>query len=220
MANDSEQLRILAILRNAQLPDTLTLAIGDLPPGADAAYDPDTDTLALARGTPALTILHEGAHAEHYRRANLVKALPNDVNARAGIRLASEAYVGLRLASFPGFVESEHSALSQLGLPATIGAWAAEYEAASDLRGSGYDGTLFSMSAFRVLLRVIPVVVAERKNAEVIVGADLERAVPTAGDALRAIVAATVQLARKEERLFDLSRVRALGKNSIERLAG
>jgi hypothetical protein len=212
-----EPSRALEILRDAGLPDTVRIDIRKLSPGAEPAYDPETDTLVLPKAAPAMTILREGARAEYHRRALAGKALPSDVNARVGMLLASHAYVGIRLAQVAGFTESESDALGTLGA-STVGEWAASYRTVADIRGAQFDGTLLGMSGFRSLLRVLSVVVAEQANAEVVLGADLERAVPTPGDALRSIIAATLQLVRKDERLFDLDRLRALGKNSNEKL--
>jgi hypothetical protein len=213
-----EHSRALEILRDAQLPDTLSVEIRELAPGVDAVYDPETDTLVSRKAAPALAILREGARAEYHRRATAGKALPGDAHARVGLLLASQAYVGIRLANFAGFTESENAALGTLGAT-TIGEWATKHATVADIRGAKYDGTLPSMSGFRGLLRVLPVVVAEQQLGEVVFGADLERAVPTPGDALRSIIAATLQLVRKDERLFDLDRLRALGKNSSEKLS-
>ncbi len=208
---------MLELLRDVQLPDTFSVDVRKPSPGAEASYDPEADTLLVPRGAPALSILREGARAEYHRRANLVKALPADVNARIGVLLASEAYVGIRLATIAGFTESEHGALSKLGAT-TIGEWAARYASAADVRGARSDGTVLGMPGFRGVLRLLPIVVAELRNGEVVFGADLETAVAAPGDVLRSIIAATVQLVRKEERLLDLDRLRALGKNSSEKL--
>jgi hypothetical protein len=210
--------RAVEILRDAELPETLNIEIRKLPPGVDGTYDPEADTLVLPSAAPAMTILREGARAEYHRRAMSGKPFPADSNARIGLLLASHAYVGIRLAGFAGFSESENGALSALGA-STVGEWAAKYESAADVRGTRYEGTLASMSGFRGLLRMLAVVVAERQNGEVVLGADLERAVPAAGDVLRSIIAATLQLVRKDERLFELDRLRALGKNTSDKLA-
>jgi hypothetical protein len=80
-------------------------------PGTGGGYEPAADRLRFpSEGVSALTVLHEGAHAMHWRILGWVGEEsiggmdPSDV---VGMALASELYVGWRLRDVPGFVEQE-----------------------------------------------------------------------------------------------------------------
>ncbi|WP_437481601.1 hypothetical protein WME75_38395 [Sorangium sp. So ce1014] len=212
---EQERLRVRGVLRGASLPNDMPIDFQSVPDDTDGAFFPRLGTLAVRFGAPDSTIVHEGAHAEHYRRAGIsTSSWPEDDDAQVGMRLASEAYVGWRLARREGFLADERTAISKIGdkgFPATIGAWATLYQDTADIRGPRFDGTLMSSDGFRILMRILPAVVAERTIGDVQLAADLDQTVAMPGDVLRSVAAKVVHLADVETDLIDLAKMRALG---------
>ena len=88
---------ICQILTSNGLPADMKID-SEPPLGTNAAYYWTEDTLRLGPDAELCTILHEAAHAEHYGKLNLRKNPANPVNHVIGLILASEVYVGQRLA--------------------------------------------------------------------------------------------------------------------------
>ena len=96
------------LLNHFGLPAGLPINVLSQVPGENAKYDPGTDEITLYPGATCYSVLHEGAHAEHHRKLNSQSSLTRWSPVQVfTVLLASEAYVGARLASVPGFVECE-----------------------------------------------------------------------------------------------------------------
>jgi hypothetical protein len=144
-----------------------TFDFGSVPPGADGAYAAQQDLFLLNLGAGDQTIIHEGAHAEHYAAAGIVgNNFPNDPDTAVGALILSEAFVGFRLAAVSGFMAFEYSRLAKFGLP-VVGV-AQQFFSKLDAQGppaafggSFVSGQVMTISLFRFLLLYLPIVVAE-----------------------------------------------------------
>jgi len=113
--NPNEEKRVRAVLAKYGLPSALgTYDFGSVPPGAAGAYVAQTDTFLLEIGAHEQTIIHEGAHAEHYAIAGIVGAnFPTQPDTAIGALILSEAFVGYRLANVAGFKAYEYARLGK-----------------------------------------------------------------------------------------------------------
>lgn len=87
-------------------------------PTLAGGFDPAANCIFLPAGrATAEAVLHEGAHACHWRLLGLLGQAVHslDVAERVGTVLASELYVGVRLADIPGFEAQERLRNSNYG---------------------------------------------------------------------------------------------------------
>lgn len=166
--NPKEEERVRGVLATYGLPGALgTYDFGSVPPGAAGAYVAQTDTFLLNIGADDQTIIHEGAHAEHYAIAGIVGAqFPSHPDTAIGALILSEAYVGYRLASVNGFQAHEYARLGKYRK--TVVEIAAAFVSPTDAQGpplvgggSFVPGKVMTTTLFKFLLLVLPIVVAE-----------------------------------------------------------
>src|SRR5206468_1070961 len=93
-ANPQEETRVRGVLAAYGVRSDLgKFDFGQPPAGTDGAYFPQRDTFVLRVGAPDQTIIHEGAHAEHYHGAGIAGAAFPQNNASAiGALILSEAF--------------------------------------------------------------------------------------------------------------------------------
>lgn len=162
VANPDEEKRVRGILAAYGLPENLgTFDFGDPPPGAAGAYYPQRDSFVLPVGADEQTVIHEGAHAEHYHAAGIAgERFPADRDTAVGALIFSEAFVGYRLVEANGFIAFERSALAKF--PGTAVEIAEQFVLVPGACGNAYiPGDITTTMIFRFLQRILPLVVAE-----------------------------------------------------------
>lgn len=161
-ADPVEEGRVRAVLATYGLRDDLGgFDFDTAPVGAEGAYFPQTDMFTLPIGAQDQTIIHEGAHAEHYHAAGIVgQAFPSDLDTIMGALILSEAFVGFRLASISGFIAHERTAMTYHANTAIEVAQG--FFSVPGARGERYvSGRADTTRLFMFLQRMIPLVVAE-----------------------------------------------------------
>ena len=161
-ADPQEEARVRPVLVAYGVRSDLgTFDFGPPPAGAAGAYFPQRDTFALPVGAHDQTIIHEGAHAEHYHGAGIVgPAFPQDRATAIGALILSEAFVGFRLTNANGFVPFERAALPNHA--ATAIEVAEAFILVPGARGPHFvQGNVTTTMLFMFLQRMLPLVVAE-----------------------------------------------------------
>ena len=100
--------KVLEVLSSAGLPTNVNVEIRDLP-RMQGSYVPVTDTLTVSEAATDSTIVHEGAHAEHWGFLGLRGRSPTTLAAGIGVALGSEVYVGRRTVDLHGCLAHEQS---------------------------------------------------------------------------------------------------------------
>jgi len=178
--NPQEEARVRTVLAQFGLPNTLgVFDFGSLPPDAEGAYVAQQDTFLLNVGACDQTIIHEGAHAEHYAAAGIVgPQFPTIPDTAVGAVILSEAFVGHRLANVNGFMVFEYNRLAKYSK--TIVEVAEEFFSTPDAQGPPVigggrfvPGRVMSTAILGFLLLHLPIVVAEVAWSKPVVTAGL-----------------------------------------------
>jgi hypothetical protein len=221
--HEAEVDRVRGILRDHDLNDQVTITIGTPPHGMDAAFEWVSRRIVVRAGAPTLTVCHEGAHAEHCLRSDVdPQALLKDAATHLGVLLSTEAYVGRRLATVDGFIAAERSAVASIpsilpgGFPATVGKWAFLKYTPHDVAGDGFNGTAFSVDGVRVVMRVLPLVVAEQLSNDVVFSGDLYKNTGKTGDVLLKVLRSEVDFVKNEADLLSMAKMAEVGQGFIE----
>jgi hypothetical protein len=193
------------------LPLELKVNIAPPPNGTYGAYSPKDNQITVALGAKKWTILHEGAHAEHCQKANIigVKFL-DDSNFRLGYLIMGEAYVGYRLGRYNEFVTIEQNTIQSTC--STVHEWVAcNFSCPAEIKGSGYDGSMETISAIKHILKIMPIIVAEQRNDNRVFSVDLFKDLSGVGHILLSIMQVALSWSTLEADLIDSGRMIALG---------
>lgn len=179
--NPQEETRMRAVLAQYGLNSTLgRFDFGSVPANAGGAYFPHDDTFHLDVGACDQTIIHEGAHAEHYAAAGIVGAnfSAGSVDTAVGAIILSEAFVGYRLANASGFAPFEYSRLAKYSR--TLVQVAETFVSETDAQGPPVcddgifvPGRIMTTAILGFLLIHMPIVVAESITQRPVVSAGL-----------------------------------------------
>ncbi len=100
--------RVRQLLRENDLPDDARIELIRGRMKITDRYEPQSDVLWLNVTANSHTILHEGAHVEHYGNMCLRgTAMELSLDRQIGLAFTSEVFVGMRLARVPGWADAE-----------------------------------------------------------------------------------------------------------------
>lgn len=162
MTNDE----VRKIVAGHGLPNDMR--IGRNPPqGTKAAYFCENDTMHVTASPNVLSLLHEAAHCEHQGLLGLRgRTMHARIECQVGLALASEVYVGIRLAGVPGFEAQERQALASIpGFPPTFAQFANLCQTRDGFVGRRYDGrNLYTVMAALILMKTLPLLGIETQR--------------------------------------------------------
>jgi hypothetical protein len=162
-ANPHEEARVRAVIAGRGLPDPrCAIDFGTNPFGTMGVYRASIDTMQLPLNAPDQTLIHEASHAEHHHAAGLAGAqYPTDAETVVGLGVLSEAFVGFRLLPAAGFLAFEYGRVREFAFRTAID-FAAWFKNVAAAQGGGYvRNQIMTVEIFKVLLFLLPLIVAE-----------------------------------------------------------